>query len=218
MHQCQSTLHLTMVMMWHEYLCRAFFLYKHDIYEPECLEWHKPSHKAVTKPLTQVYLHHVKGSTQTIDLTHWGRDKMANIFQMTFANAFSSMKMYEFWLGFHWRMFLRIQLTIFQHLFRKWLGADQATSHYLNQWWSSLLTDIYGITWPQWVNTSNAASLKETSFHVKWSSNTEMANVIVVETFSHGRQWPTGSQAHLTGSLSELLMQGTRASAGMILT
>ena len=28
-----------------------------------------------------------------------------------------------------------LQLTIFQHWFRKWLGADQATSHYLNQWW-----------------------------------------------------------------------------------
>ena len=27
-----------------------------------------------------------------------------------------------------------VQLTIFQHWFRQWLGADQATSHYLNQW------------------------------------------------------------------------------------
>ena len=25
---------------------------------------------------------------------------------------------------------------IFQYWFRQWLGADQATSHYLNQWWS----------------------------------------------------------------------------------
>ena len=29
----------------------------------------------------------------------------------------------------------KVQLTIFQHWFRWWLGADQATSHYLNQWW-----------------------------------------------------------------------------------
>ena len=28
-----------------------------------------------------------------------------------------------------------MQLTIFHHWFRWWLGADQATSHYLNQWW-----------------------------------------------------------------------------------
>ena len=32
-------------------------------------------------------------------------------------------------------MFLSIQLTLFQHWFRKWLSANQATSHYLNQWW-----------------------------------------------------------------------------------
>ena len=32
-------------------------------------------------------------------------------------------------------MFLRFELTIFQHWFRQWLGTDQATKHYLNQWW-----------------------------------------------------------------------------------
>ena len=45
------------------------------------------------------------------------------------------MKMCEFHLRFHWSLFLRVQLTIFQHWFRWWLGADQATSHYLNQCW-----------------------------------------------------------------------------------
>ena len=45
------------------------------------------------------------------------------------------MKIYEFRLTFHWSLFLGVQLTIFQHWFRWWLGADQATSHYLNQWW-----------------------------------------------------------------------------------
>ena len=48
---------------------------------------------------------------------------------------FSSMKMFEFRLKFHWSLFQRVQLTIFQHWFRWWLGADQATSHHLNQWW-----------------------------------------------------------------------------------
>ena len=33
-------------------------------------------------------------------LTHWGQDKMATISQ-TFWNAFSWLKMYEFWLRFH---------------------------------------------------------------------------------------------------------------------
>ena len=50
-------------------------------------------------------------------LTHWGRDKMAAIFQKTFWNAFPWMKMYEFRLQFHWSLFLRVQLTIFQHWF-----------------------------------------------------------------------------------------------------
>ena len=41
-------------------------------------------------------------------LTHWDRDKMAPIFQITFSNAFSLMKMYTFWLKFHWNLFPRV--------------------------------------------------------------------------------------------------------------
>ena len=37
---------------------------------------------------------------------------MAAIFQTTFSNTFSWMKMYEFQLGFHWILFLRVQLTL----------------------------------------------------------------------------------------------------------
>ena len=69
------------------------------------------------------------------ELPHWGRDKMAAVSQTMFSNAFSWMKMYEFRLHFHWSLVLRLQLMIFQHLFRYWPGAVQATSHYLNQWW-----------------------------------------------------------------------------------
>ena len=54
----------------------------------------------------------------SISLTHWGRDKMATVFQTTFSNTFSWMKMYEFRLRFHWRLFPRFDLTIFQHWFR----------------------------------------------------------------------------------------------------
>ena len=68
-------------------------------------------------------------------LTYWGRDKMDAISQTTFSSAFSWMKMFEFRLKFHWSLFLRVQLTIIQHWFRWWLGADQVTSHYLNHWW-----------------------------------------------------------------------------------
>ena len=41
----------------------------------------------------------------------------------------------EFWLKFRWSLFLGVWLTLFQHWFRQWLGANQATSHYLNWWW-----------------------------------------------------------------------------------
>ena len=58
------------------------------------------------------------GDCHTAPLTHWGRDKMAVIFQTTFSNAFSWMKMYELPFRFHWSLFLRVQLTIFQHRFR----------------------------------------------------------------------------------------------------
>ena len=60
---------------------------------------------------------------------------MVAIFQMAFSNILSWMKMYEFQLKVHWSLFPRVQLTIFQHWFRQWLGADKATSHCVNQWW-----------------------------------------------------------------------------------
>ena len=51
-------------------------------------------------------------------LTHWGQDKMAAISQTILSNAFPWMKMLKFRLKFHWILFLRVQLTIFQHWFR----------------------------------------------------------------------------------------------------
>ena len=50
--------------------------------------------------------------------THWGQDKMVAIFQTLFSNAFPWMEMFEFWLEFHWSLFLKFQLTINQHWIR----------------------------------------------------------------------------------------------------
>ena len=36
---------------------------------------------------------------------HWGRDKMAAIFQTAFSNTFSWMKFVIFWLNFYWNLF-----------------------------------------------------------------------------------------------------------------
>ena len=55
------------------------------------------------------------------DITHWGQDKMAAIFETTFSNAVSWMKIhvYKFQLRFRWSLFLRsVRMKIFQHWFR----------------------------------------------------------------------------------------------------
>ena len=83
-------------------------------------------------------------------LTHWGQDKMAAIFQTTFSNAFSSMKMFEFCWRFHWSLFLRVQLTISQH------GSDNGLAPSRDKPLSepmmvSLLTHLW-VTRPRWVN------------------------------------------------------------------
>ena len=67
---------------------------------------------------------------------------MASKFLTTFSNAFSWLK---FCFRFHWSLFPKVQLTIFQHRFRWWLGADQVTGHCLNQCWPISLTHICGI-------------------------------------------------------------------------
>ena len=82
-------------------------------------------------------------------LTHWGRDKMAANWQTTFSNAFSWMKMFEFWLNFHWRLFWKVQLTICQHWF--WTSDD---AFVLNR---------------QHIHAS--LSLNESLYHLTWSSN-----------------------------------------------
>ena len=63
------------------------------------------------------------------------RPKWINaILQTTFSNAFSWVQIYDFYIGFHWSLFTRFELTILHHWFRQWLGAGQATNNYLNQW------------------------------------------------------------------------------------
>ena len=61
---------------------------------------------------------HALGIWNSQALTHWGRDKMAGIFQTTFSNQFSWMKICKFRLRFHWSLFPRVRLTIFHHWFR----------------------------------------------------------------------------------------------------
>ena len=67
--------------------------------------------------------------------------------QTTLSNACFSIEMFEFQLKFHWSVFLRVQLTISQQRLKQWLGAEQPTSHFMNQCWLSSLMDICGTRW-----------------------------------------------------------------------
>ena len=91
-------------------------------------------------------------------LTHLPLDQMDDISQTTFSHAFSWMKKFDFWLKYHWSLFLRVKLTITQHWFRWWFDAEEATSHYLNQSWPDSLTHICDTrgSWviPWWVWTT----------------------------------------------------------------
>ena len=49
--------------------------------------------------------------TLSVVLTHRGRYDMTAILQTTFSNAFSWRKMHAFRFRFHWKLFLRCQLT-----------------------------------------------------------------------------------------------------------
>ena len=59
--------------------------------------------------------HHPTSDQINTRLTHWGPEQMASISQTTYSNAFLWIKTYEFGLRLHWSLFLRFQLTIFQH-------------------------------------------------------------------------------------------------------
>ena len=60
--------------------------------------------------------HHVKPQPQCFNSLR--PRQMDAISQTTFSSAFSWMKMFEFQLKFHWSLFPRVRLAIFQHWFR----------------------------------------------------------------------------------------------------
>ena len=78
--------------------------------------------------------------------------QMATIFQTTFSNAFSWMKMYEFWLKFHWSLFPRVRLSIFQHWVQIMAWRRPGDKPLSEPMMVRLLTHIC-ITRPQWVKT-----------------------------------------------------------------
>ena len=93
-------------------------------------------------------------------LTHLSLNKMATITQTIFSETFSWMKIFVFWLKFHWSRFPRVQLTITQHWFRKWLDIQKVTSHYLNQSWPDSMRHICGSR-GRWVKHKNLSTMTD---------------------------------------------------------
>ena len=75
---------------------------------------------------------------------------MAVIFQTTFSIALSWMKIYKLRSRFHWNLFPRVQLTIFQHWFQIMAWRRPGDKPLSEPMVVSLLMHIC-ITRPQWV-------------------------------------------------------------------
>ena len=74
-------------------------------------------------------------------LTHWGWDKMTDIFQTAFSMFFLVLKCFDFYHNFT-DICSRGQIINFPALVQIMAWHHQATSHYLSQWWPSLLRHI----------------------------------------------------------------------------
>ena len=102
-----------------------------------------------------------------IALSHWGQDKMADLFSRCFfLNTFYGTKMFNFLFKFYWNILPRVHLTISQHCFRWWLGAEDMTNHYLNQWWLRILAHKC-VTQPRWVYCHQCEKKHKTWYVIK---------------------------------------------------
>ena len=82
------------------------------------LHWVSVMSASMASTLFRILKAWVSTDRYYIELPHLPLDKMAAIWQTIFSNAFLWMKKYEYGLKCHWSLFLRVQLTIFQHWFR----------------------------------------------------------------------------------------------------
>ena len=101
-------------------------------------------------------------------LTLWGRYKMAAIFQTTYSNAFSWIKMHEFCLRFYWSLFL-VPINNIPALVQIMAWCRPGDKPWSEPMMVSLLTHIR-VTRPRWVKawTQSMHSLK-TKCLVVWS-------------------------------------------------
>ena len=81
------------------------------------------------------------------------------------------------YINLHWffpEFFLRVKLTIFQHWFRWCLGADQATSHHLNQWWYVYRRTYASLGLNEWNNDISGANSMASSPIYKFTKSNKL--------------------------------------------
>ena len=83
-------------------------------------------------------------------LTQLVGDKMTTIFQTTFSNGFSWMKMCEFWLKCYWSLFLGGPIYNIPALFQM-MAWGRPGDKPLSEPMIALFTDAYMCHRPQWV-------------------------------------------------------------------
>ena len=106
-----------------------------------------------------------------IKLTHWGRDKMATIFQTPFSNGFSRMKMYEFLSNFHLSFESRGPINNIRALFQIMAWRRPGNKPLSETMMVSLLRNIC-ITLPQWVNLVGVMTI------ITWKHNTMAVDAV----------------------------------------
>ena len=84
-------------------------------------------------------------------LSHWGRDKMAANFLMTFSNAFFSNENIWIPIKISLKFVPKGPINNISALVQIMAWCRPGDTHYRNQLWHSLLTHIC-VTRPQWVN------------------------------------------------------------------
>ena len=109
----------------------------------QIMAWRRPGNKPLSEPMMVSLLTHI-----CVTMPQWvtpspprqnGRSFAADIFKCIFMND-----KFVFRFEFHQSLFHRVQLTINQHWFRRWLGVEQVRSRYLKQFHPSSLMHICG--------------------------------------------------------------------------
>ena len=73
------------------------------------------------------HVHALKG------LIHLDLNTMTAILQTAFSNAFSWIEIVSFWSIFHWILFLTVELILYHHWFRLYIGTDKTYHQWFRQ-------------------------------------------------------------------------------------